>query len=65
MVVTKSTGKIAHQFTDSQYVFMRKNVHPSGKAFFHCSVKDCPVKLHAKYESKEMSSGDQQPVITM
>ena len=64
MVVTKSTGKIAHQFTDSQYVFIRKNVHPSGRASFICSVKDCPVKMHAKYESKEMCQGDLEPVIT-
>ena len=64
MIITKRTGKIAHQFIDGQYVFHRKNVHPSGKAFFICSVKGCPVKLQAKYESKEMCQGDLEPVIT-
>ena len=64
MVVTKRTGKIAHQFTDSQYVFRRKCVKPSGRASFICSVIDCPVKMHAKYESKEMCQGDLEPVIT-
>ena len=65
MIITKRTGKIAHQFIDRQYVFHRKNIKPSGKAFFICSVKGCPVKLQAKYQNKEMSTGDQEPIITM
>ena len=66
MTVTKmSTGKIAHRYVDSQYVYVRKKVYTDGKACFVCSVQDCQVKLHAKYESKEMSTGDQEPVITL
>ena len=62
--VTKRTGKIAHSYADSQYVYIRKRVDPDGKACFVCSGKNCPVKFHAKYESKDMSNGDQEPIIT-
>ena len=61
---TKRTGRIAHSYVDSQYVYRRKKVKPNGKALFVCLVQGCPVKMHAKYESKEMSCGDQEPVIT-
>ena len=65
MTVTKMrTGKIVHRYVDSQYVYIRSKVNTDGRAYFICSVKDCPVKLHAKYESKEMSCGNEEPVIT-
>ena len=65
MTVTKMrTGKIAHRYVDSQYVYRRSKVDTDGRAYFICSAKDCPVKFHAKYESKGMSNGDQEPVIT-
>ena len=66
MTVTKMrTGKIAHRYVDSQYVYRRSKVDTDGRAYFICSVKDCPVKLHAKYESKDMSIGDEEPNITL
>ena len=65
MTVTKRTGRIAHRYVDSQYVYRRSKVDADGRAHFVCSVQGCPVKLRAKYESKEKSYGDQEPIITL
>ena len=64
MMVTKKGGSITHNYVGSQCVYVRKRVDPDGKACFICPVRGCPVKMHAKYESKEVSNGDQEPVIT-
>ena len=64
MTVTKRTGRIAHRYVDSQYVYRRSKVDRDGRAHFVCIVRGCPVKLHAKYKSKVVSCGDQEPVIT-
>ena len=35
-IITKTTGKICHQFSDSKYVYRRKTVKNSGAAYFVC-----------------------------
>ena len=43
-ITTKSTGKITHSFSDSNYLYRRKTVKPSGAAYFTCIDRDCPVR---------------------
>ena len=64
LAVTTTTGRVGHKYFDSQYFYGRKRVETDGRACFTCSVQGCPVKFHAKYESKDMSNGDQEPIIT-
>ena len=64
-ITTKSTGKISHSFSDSNYLYRRKTVKPSGAAYFTCIDRDCPVRMSAKYDSKEMLNGLEPPVIKM
>ena len=63
-VITKTTGKICHQFSDSKYVYRRKTVKNSGAAYFICVETSCPVRMAAKYDDRESSNGHEAPVIT-
>ena len=64
-VITMTTGKICHQFSDSKYVYRQKTVKNSGAAYFVCVETSCPsVRMAAKYDDRESSNGHEAPVIT-
>ena len=56
-VITKTTGKICHQFSDSKYVYRRKTVKNSGAAYFvckHCVLFECQRNMMIENRPMDM-----------
>ena len=53
-VETKRSGKGCHQFYDKRngFNFRRRDMKPSGQAYFVCCKDNCPPKILKPFEAK-------------
>ena len=62
-VITKTTGKVSHQFFVNDQQYNRSKIQKSGRAYFQCVEPSCKATLYCRYSSFDAGMTDEEPTV--